>query len=203
MTFQIVRKNERRTGPDTANMVVIIIKARYRQQKFLIRLHAVSQSVGEQFLRNKVRPARQKERGFVRKVKLPIDAGRISDRARDRAQKGLPLGGRPGEARAGLIFEAGVSVMLELRSQRQMQPIFHERDFILHKTAGEMKCFVAGQESKPSRNTADVVFTEPITSAPYEIISMSQGKPMLQIEIVGIQILFKRSGNFAPGLVII
>ena len=51
------------------------------------------------------------------------------------AHDGLLLAQFPREATAGLKFKPGVVVVFDLRAERQMQPVFDQRDFVLPERA--------------------------------------------------------------------
>src|SRR5437762_9220288 len=64
---------------------------------------------------------------------LPVDARRRSERARDGRPQGPGWTESPVHPAAGLDLEAGVVVVLELGAEGHVQPVWHERDLVLHE----------------------------------------------------------------------
>ena len=159
-------------------------------------MNAIPQFVGRQLFRNEIGTAGKEKRRAGGSKKLAVNPRRRSDRARNRRPRGLPGTQFPGQAAAGLKLKAGVIVVLDLRPQRQMQPVLHQRNFILPKRA-EPLAGDAGREKGQGAGVADVVLDQPVAESPDEVLALAQSETVLDIDIVSVEVFAKRAGNVA------
>ena len=83
-----------------------------------------------------------------------------------------------------------------------MQPVFYQRDFILCKSAEPLPRDVR-REKRKTGSVANVVLNQPVTQSPNDVLSLPQRKSVLEIEIVGVQVLSKRARDVSMRPVII
>src|SRR6185503_3281791 len=110
---------------------------------------------------------------------------------------GLVGGGHPGNAAIGLEFESGEIVVLEFRAKREIKPLLNQHDFVLEKAAVELQIPAGGQEGQRAA-VMDLVDHEPVARAPDEPIPLAEREAMLEIEIVGVEVFGKDTGNSPP-----
>ena len=95
-------------------------------------------------------------------------------------------------------FKTGVIVVLDLGAERQMDPVFHQRDFILHESAEPLPRDL-GREKGHSGSVADVVLNQPVAQSPDDVVPLAQGKTVLEIDIVGVEVFGKGARNVRGG----
>src|SRR5207245_7494155 len=99
---------------DAAEMVIAVVESGERHAQPVPGLNAVSQLVGEQVFRAKVRAAFQEVWGLARNEELAVNARGCSDGPRDRRPQRPSPAGRPAHPTSGLTLESRVVVVLDL-----------------------------------------------------------------------------------------
>src|SRR6267378_2275932 len=99
---------------------------------------AVSQLVRQLILGAKVRAAGKEVGRLTRDEQFPVDARRRSHRPRNRRPQRAGRAECPIHAAARLDLESGVVVMLDLRAEREVQPLGSERDLVLSESGEPM-----------------------------------------------------------------
>src|SRR5206468_8444635 len=116
------RKGQRSVGPlYTSEVMVIVVVGSHGYGKPLARLHAISELISDELFRIKIRTTPKQERWASRNEKLAVDTRRCSDRPGHRCPQAPLRAHLPHEAGRRLKFKPRVIVMLDFRSQRQMQ----------------------------------------------------------------------------------
>ena len=92
--------------------------------------------------------------------------------------------------------------MFDLRAQRQVQPVFHQGDLILHKPAEPLPRD-AGREKSQNGAVAHIVLDQPVAESPDEVMPLAEGKSMLKIDIVGVEVFGKHVRDAPVGAIVI
>src|SRR5438093_10442440 len=101
--------------------------------------------------------------------KLPVDARRRSERARDGRPQGPGWTESPVHPAAGLDLEAGVVVVLELGVEGPVQPVGHERDLVLHEPGEPLSRHVRRKELV-GWTVNDAIVEEALFEPQYQVV---------------------------------
>src|SRR5262249_1070937 len=124
---------------------------------------------------------------------ITVDPRWRTHRARDRSPQRLVIGKAVAQTRAGFEFESGVVVVFELRAERQVQSII-ERDLVLPKTAVEI-LGQNGWQKCDTRCVVDGIVCKAVAKTPLNKIAHIQIEVVLEVDVVGIQIVRQYSGR--------
>src|SRR5437879_7556053 len=87
----------------------------------------------------------------------------------------------PKQADVGLNFEPTVIVMLELRAQRQAQPVRDEVDLILYECVVEVVAAAARIKGE-GKATRGSIGGNAVPESPHDIVPVADGEVMVEVE---------------------
>src|SRR5260221_3260480 len=96
----------------------------------------------------------------------------------------------PGEAGAWLNFETGKDVVQKFAAHRQFQLIGYKSNFVLQECTKERHI-----PAKRNKGAGGLIFLEPIRSTPKNTMPTPDRKTMLNIHIVGIELIKEGLGG--------
>src|SRR5439155_1080470 len=148
------------------------------------------------------RPAGEEVGWFGGSKELPVNARGGSDRPGYRRPE---RGGRtepPIHSAAGLELEPGVVVVFDLCAQRQVEAVGAQGDLVLDEPGEPLARDVQRQECQRGvRADSRAIVDVPVPEPPDHVMPVAQSRTVLQIDVVGVEILAKQARDVAgsPG----
>src|SRR6185503_12737985 len=197
--MKAVGQYEGRATFQAPESVVDVVEGRNRSRQIAGRLNLVTELEGAKDFGLEARPARQEEGWGRRNEQLAIDARRRSHGPGSSRPDGLGGDRLPGQADARLSLEAGVVVVLELRTDRQSNPIVHG-EFVLEEEREQLTRQVGRKEGEP-RAVLHVVMRQAAAQPPDDVMASTGGEAVTELEIVGIENFAEQRRNRAIGVI--
>ncbi len=103
----------------------------------------------------------------------------------------------PGQARARQRLPAGVRLILRLGPQNQLQGLC-QREAVLNEHVAEGELAIRRNELQQlggRQQRRKIVVLQPVTAAPHDALARSQEEAVLEVQIVGVHIVARHSGQ--------
>ncbi len=181
----------------------MVVERRHRQGEAVLELGSPSQFVGHQVLGAEIGGALQQGQGGGQAdreigIRPRWRAHRLGDGGPDR----LASHGRPRQAAARLVLDAGIAVMLDLGSHGQLQAIGNHGDLILQEGAGELEHHMGRREAE-EREIGFMVVHEAVARPPGDLLPAAEAEAVLEIGIPGHQALRESIIEVPQGLIVV